>query len=161
MDERRATEILAAERERLGRLLDVARARRADDADGGVFDELSSMDQHQADAASETLEAEIDATILDMARSRVEELELAFRRLAAGTYGVCESCGEPIADERLEAEPATRFCVGHELAWELHAAAVGMVAPTGVFEGLPEDDEAEESVTLSAEEAGMHEERAR
>ncbi|WP_433030613.1 TraR/DksA C4-type zinc finger protein [Actinomycetospora sp. CA-053990] len=31
--------------------------------------------------------------------------------MAAGTYGVCERCGRPIAPERLEARPAARTCV--------------------------------------------------
>jgi DnaK suppressor protein len=34
-------------------------------------------------------------------------------KLDAGTYGMCESCGEPIGDDRLEAMPAARFCMLH------------------------------------------------
>jgi DnaK suppressor protein len=29
----------------------------------------------------------------------------------AGTYGLCERCGQPIGDERLEALPAARLCM--------------------------------------------------
>jgi DnaK suppressor protein len=32
-------------------------------------------------------------------------------KFAAGTYGLCESCGEPIAEARLEAMPAARLCI--------------------------------------------------
>jgi len=35
----------------------------------------------------------------------------AAHRLDRGTYGTCQACGRPIGDERLEALPATRFCV--------------------------------------------------
>jgi DnaK suppressor protein len=31
--------------------------------------------------------------------------------MEAGTYGLCERCGQPIADERLEALPAVRLCM--------------------------------------------------
>jgi DnaK suppressor protein len=31
--------------------------------------------------------------------------------LENGTYGICEACEQPIAPERLEANPAARFCL--------------------------------------------------
>jgi RNA polymerase-binding transcription factor DksA len=40
------------------------------------------------------------------------EVEAAIDRLAAGAYGVCEQCGQPIATARLEARPAARTCIG-------------------------------------------------
>jgi RNA polymerase-binding transcription factor DksA len=39
-----------------------------------------------------------------------EEINDALLRIELGDYGVCEACGEPIALERLEAVPWTRFC---------------------------------------------------
>lgn len=45
------------------------------------------------------------------ARRRLAAVESALRRLDDGTYGVCEVCGEPIADGRLDALPATTRCV--------------------------------------------------
>ncbi|WP_269778536.1 TraR/DksA C4-type zinc finger protein [Microlunatus antarcticus] len=38
-------------------------------------------------------------------------MEAAQARLAAGTYGLCERCGRPIAEERLAARPEARFCI--------------------------------------------------
>jgi len=35
----------------------------------------------------------------------------ALQRVAAGTFGTCESCEEPIPDRRLEAIPWAKFCV--------------------------------------------------
>ena len=35
------------------------------------------------------------------------------RRLEDGTYGACEVCGVAIAPARLEAMPATRYCINH------------------------------------------------
>lgn len=76
--------------------------------------ELSHVDQHLADVASETFEREKDFSILEVVEAELEAVERALRRLDDGTYGSCEACHQPIADERLEAEPATRFCVQHQ-----------------------------------------------
>lgn len=76
----------------------------------------------QEDAASESRGRDVSdrATLLETLASleslrRVEELELAaidraLARIDAGTYGVCERCGEPIEGRRLEAVPWTRAC---------------------------------------------------
>ena len=42
--------------------------------------------------------------------------ERALSQLEAGTYGKCEVCGEQIAEARLEAMPATRWCIEHASA---------------------------------------------
>lgn len=47
----------------------------------------------------------------DEAAARLDEVDAALARLSAGTYGVCEGCGGPIAAERLDALPVTRRCV--------------------------------------------------
>lgn len=44
-------------------------------------------------------------------RTKIDEIDLAQARLAAGTYGVCEDCGKPIAAARLEALPEATRCV--------------------------------------------------
>ncbi|MBW0102394.1 TraR/DksA C4-type zinc finger protein [Pseudonocardia sp. KRD-291] len=49
---------------------------------------------------------------LEAARRDVTDLDRAAERLRSGTYGRCEVCGGPIADERLEALPATTTCIG-------------------------------------------------
>ncbi|QTE02578.1 TraR/DksA C4-type zinc finger protein [Streptomyces cyanogenus] len=41
----------------------------------------------------------------------VEEIEEAFARIDAGTYGTCLACARPIPAERLEILPYTRHCV--------------------------------------------------
>jgi RNA polymerase-binding transcription factor DksA len=54
---------------------------------------------------------EIIRLAVDRARNTVDELERALDRLAAGTYGSCQTCARPIPFERLEAIPHTRYCV--------------------------------------------------
>jgi len=46
-------------------------------------------------------------------RSELDEVERALAKIDVGTYGKCETCGEQIAEARLEAMPATRFCIQH------------------------------------------------
>ncbi len=72
--------------------------------------ELSSFDQHQADLGTETFEREKDLSFLESIEAELADVEHALRRLDEGTYGICEACGKPIDDARLEAVPAARFC---------------------------------------------------
>ncbi len=41
------------------------------------------------------------------------EVDAALARLDAGTYGLCDACGEPIEPERLLADPLLRRCLDH------------------------------------------------
>jgi RNA polymerase-binding transcription factor DksA len=43
----------------------------------------------------------------------LEEVRRARRRVADGTYGLCEVCGEPLPEERLEIRPSAVRCVKH------------------------------------------------
>ena len=45
------------------------------------------------------------------ARVEVEKIRQAISRIDAGTYGICQSCGETIKSERLAAVPFARFCI--------------------------------------------------
>jgi DnaK suppressor protein len=45
--------------------------------------------------------------------SMLEDVRRARRRVADGTFGVCEVCGEPIPEERLEVRPWANRCVQH------------------------------------------------
>lgn len=75
--------------------------------------EIEHMDQVQVDVA-ENLLSRLD----DEDRRRLEEIEAALARVESGTYGRCEECGARIAAARLEAEPATRWCVACAAARE-------------------------------------------
>jgi phosphoserine phosphatase RsbU/P len=41
------------------------------------------------------------------------EVDAALDRLNAGTFGLCETCGDAIEADRLLADPVTRFCIDH------------------------------------------------
>jgi RNA polymerase-binding transcription factor DksA len=85
--------------------------REQDDAISEAGNELSSFDQHPGDSGTETFEMEKNVSLLEQVDDELLEVEAAVQRLERGTYGTCQVCGRPIGDERLEAIPATRFCV--------------------------------------------------
>jgi len=47
---------------------------------------------------------------LAAARHAVDDIRAALRRMAAGTYGMCQKCGCVIAAERMRAAPMARWC---------------------------------------------------
>lgn len=65
----------------------------------------------QVDLGSETFEREHELATLRNARDLLSQTQLAASRLAAGTYGICESCGQPIGKARLGAYPRATLCV--------------------------------------------------
>src|ERR1700730_4194456 len=62
------------------------------------------------DLASEERDREINFILSDRERVKLKQIDDALARMAEGSYGVCESCGLEIAQERLEAMPFTRLC---------------------------------------------------
>lgn len=56
-------------------------------------------------------EAHNRAALLVATRQSLEQISGALRRIAEGTYGICEECDAPIPPERLEVLPQARFCV--------------------------------------------------
>ncbi|HTQ24513.1 MAG TPA: TraR/DksA family transcriptional regulator [Candidatus Binataceae bacterium] len=62
------------------------------------------------DLASEERDREINFILSDRERVKIKQIDDALGRLDDSTYGVCESCGLEIAEERLLALPFTRLC---------------------------------------------------
>jgi len=108
MTKAKARKRLEEERTRLEGVRD-GLLREEADADAGA--ELSNVDQHPGDLGSETFEHEKNLSLLEQVSDELLQIEAAFQRVEQGTYGTCQACGRPIGAERLEALPATRFCV--------------------------------------------------
>lgn len=83
--------------------------------------ELSSADQHPSEEGTETFNRERDLSILEQVENELADVEHGLQRLDEGTYGTCEACGRSIADSRLEAMPAARFCVDDQADAEREA----------------------------------------
>jgi len=72
----------------------------------------------QADAGSKTFEREHEMSLANNARSMMEQVEHALRRIDERTYGICESCGLPIGKFRLQAFPRATLCMACKQAEE-------------------------------------------
>jgi DnaK suppressor protein len=49
--------------------------------------------------------------IRDRERKLIQKIEEALTRIEAGKFGLCESCGGEISEERLRARPVTTLCI--------------------------------------------------
>ena len=100
------------------RALEAARRERADldtrlselTTDGSS---APDFDENFADSGQVAAEQGEYLTLAANFRDQLAEVEAAIGRLDAGTYGNCEVCGNPIAEPRLEAMPAARYCIDH------------------------------------------------
>src|ERR1700759_598355 len=64
-----------------------------------------------ADSGQVTAErGEVDALVGTL-RDTLSDIDDALAKIDAGTYGMCEQCGKPIGEARLEAMPAARLCI--------------------------------------------------
>jgi len=127
-----ARERLLVERERLEVLRNGLRQDLSDESENASLSELSDADQHPADVGTETFNRERDISTLESLDGELADVEAALQRLEQGTYGTCEACGRPISAERLDALPATRFCVeDSELASAEAAPGVAPLGPSG------------------------------
>ncbi|WP_291815512.1 TraR/DksA C4-type zinc finger protein [Cellulomonas sp.] len=98
---------LAADRERLAAELIAAGAELSDllrNSGDGAGDD-------QADSGSSALEREHELTLVNNTRDLLDQTVHALDRLAAGTFGACESCGQAIGKARLQAFPRAMLCV--------------------------------------------------
>lgn len=126
MDADHAHQRLEEERARLQQVRETFEAEHlTDQSENESLAELSGMDQHQADVGTETFEREKDLSILERVEAELADIQYALQRLDEGTYGICEACGRPIDDARLEAMPAARLCVEDQATAERQARAAG------------------------------------
>jgi DnaK suppressor protein len=86
-------------------------AKAASDIAERLTDAVRDAGDDTADAGTKAFEREHELALTQSARDRLDQGERALDRLDAGTYGVCESCGQPIGKARLLAFPGARLCV--------------------------------------------------
>jgi DnaK suppressor protein len=109
MDTERARELLNAERERIER--ELARLVHPSGEEAPETDEFDA-----ANRATELYQDELDQGRAEDLRAQLERVGRAEQRLADGTYGLSVESGDPIPDERLEAEPTAELTVDEERA---------------------------------------------
>jgi len=126
MDQARARALLAAERARLQRLL---QAETGQPQAAELGDEVDDADRRNAEQTGMAVD--------QLLRVRWAALVRAEARLAAGSYGRSVRSGQPIPDERLEADPLAELTVQEAAAAEPstleegdHAGRAGVGQPS-------------------------------
>jgi DnaK suppressor protein len=76
-----------------------------------LTDSAKDAGDDEADIGAKAFEREHDLALAQNAQDLLDQGERALSRIDAGTYGVCESCGEPIGKARLMAFPRATLCV--------------------------------------------------
>jgi RNA polymerase-binding transcription factor DksA len=71
------------------------------------------FDENFADSGQVAAEQGEHRAIVGHLQDTLRDVDRALAKLDDGTYGKCEVCGEEIAEPRLEAMPATRYCIKH------------------------------------------------
>ena len=110
IDTDRFRDVLLQERQRVKAAID----NLHEENPGSIGDETGEdavYDNHLADTATVTYDRELDYTLEENSEHVLAEIEAALKRIDDGTYGVCEQCGGPIGEARLEAMPAARLCI--------------------------------------------------
>lgn len=75
--------------------------------------EISVVDQHNADIATDTELRELDLMRRKFVEDRIALIDGALERIQRGSYGRCVVCDAEIQEERLEALPWTPYCLTH------------------------------------------------
>lgn len=65
----------------------------------------------EVEFAVKTAQQDLTAATAELRSRELREIESALKRVALGTYGVCEGCGEEISANRLKALPWARYCL--------------------------------------------------
>jgi RNA polymerase-binding transcription factor DksA len=67
-----------------------------------------------ADIADNIESYESNTAVLKQLETQYNDVKRALDKIAKGTYGICEISGDPIENERLEANPAARTNLAHK-----------------------------------------------
>ncbi|MEU6392643.1 TraR/DksA family transcriptional regulator [Streptomyces sp. NPDC046939] len=105
VDEARAE--LQSEAMRLGSEIEAAEAALA----GLMRDSGDGAGDDEADTGTKNITREHEMALAANAREMLLQTQRALERLDAGTYGLCENCGNPIGKARMQAFPRATLCV--------------------------------------------------
>ena len=109
---------MTANHKKLRAKLEVEKQRLIEELDSLQTNVPSSEERREGspfgkreEEATETLELEKRLSLENRTRQELAGIEHALEKFEKGTYGLCDSCGQPIAPERLEALPQASLCV--------------------------------------------------
>jgi len=71
------------------------------------FDDLND----EGDVASSETDQTINLRLRDREAMLLSKIEKALKKFEDDSFGICESCGEPISVKRLKARPVAQLCI--------------------------------------------------
>jgi DnaK suppressor protein len=111
-------EALVAQKEQL--VSELAKISRWDEASGTYIALTPNFEpgshEDSGEDGNESEAGQTNTAITSDMEMSLADVNLALEKLAAGTYGLCESTGEWISEDRLKAYPAARTCNQEGLA---------------------------------------------
>ena len=72
---------------------------------------MSLRTPDEVEFAIRSAQQDLNAATVELRSRTLREVESALKRVAGGTYGECEACGEEISANRLKAIPWARYCL--------------------------------------------------
>ena len=81
-------------------------------------------DKDEVDQANADIEQSMRMQLKNRETFTLKKINEALRRIDDGSYGECESCGEPIELRRLQARPTTTLCIACKEEEEKVSASV-------------------------------------
>lgn len=80
-------------------------------AEFGVGGDAMDFDENFADSGQVAAEKGEHRVLANSLQDALADVDRALEKLDDGSYGRCENCGTEIAEPRLDAMPATRYCI--------------------------------------------------
>ena len=77
----------------------------------GVGGDELEFDENFADSGQVAAEQGETRVLVNQLQDSLNDVQRAIQKMDSGGYGTCERCGAEISDARLEAMPATRWCI--------------------------------------------------
>jgi RNA polymerase-binding protein DksA len=111
VDTKRFRGILEEERQRVQDAISYLHEETPGSLEDETEEIVGNSDNHLGDTATATLDREIDYSLEENSEQVLRAIDGALRRIDEGTYGTCETCGQPISEERLEAIPYATQCI--------------------------------------------------
>jgi DnaK suppressor protein len=76
-------------------------------------DEVDESDADENTQADRFEDFEERSSLMKELSARLTQVEAALKKAHEGGYGICATCGNPIEENRLEANPAADTCIEH------------------------------------------------
>ncbi len=68
----------------------------------------------EMELAVQSVEQDVNVTAASVRSRMLQQIDYALERVAGGTYGECQACGEEISPNRLKAIPWAEYCLSCE-----------------------------------------------